>query len=233
MTIGIYKLVFNGTDKVYVGKSLNIEYRYKGHLRSFKRNEASNKMLEAYAQYGEPSLHILESCAEEDLDLLENKYIKELDAVVSGFNSRDESTGKVRNNCGELNHMAKYSNTQILECFNLLVDAPDMLFSEITEITGVPQGSVTILARGMAHKWIKEYNPTKYAKLISLIGTRKSTCKTAKAQGIVLPKVVDPEGIEYSIDSIRGFCREFGLDQAALGRVLHGKAKTHKGWKLA
>jgi len=232
MTIGIYKLNFSGTNKVYIGKSLNIEYRYKGHLRSFRRGEASKKMREAHETYGDPTLEILEICKEEDIDDLENKYIAQYNSVLNGFNSRNESTGVIISNCGELNHKSKFSNTSIIECFDLLVDAPDMLFHEIEEITGVARGSVTMLARGVNHKWLKEYNPTKYAKLLELVGTRRSTCKTVKVQGITIPNIISPDGVEYKIDSIRQFCREHGLDQSALGRVLHGKAKTHKGWHL-
>ena len=234
MTIGVYKLSFANTDKVYIGKSINIEQRFKGHLRSFKREEASNKMSAAFSTYGAPTLSILYSTDDEDtIDDMENKYIKEYNAVCNGFNTIGESVSKIVRNRGELNHKSKYSNITILECFNLLVDEPDMLFDEIEQITGVPRGSITMLARGVNHKWIEDYYPEKYARLMELIGTRKLTCKTCKVQGIKLPDIKSPEGIIYSIDSIRAFARLHGLDQSALGRVLHNKAKTHKGWKLA
>lgn len=234
MTIGIYKLNFKGTHKVYIGKSLNIEKRFKGHIRSFKIGEASKKMFEAYSIYGEPTICILKALETEvGIDEEENHYISQYNAVIDGFNSRKESVGKVPSSCGELNHKSKYSNIKILECFNLLVDAPDMLFSDISNITTVPIGTITMLSRGVNHKWISEYYPEKYAKLLSLIGTRKTTCKTCKAQGIVLPPILSPEGEIHIIESIREFARTYNLDQSALGRVLHGKAKTHKGWKLA
>lgn len=54
MTIGIYRLCFNGTDQCYVGQSVNIEKRYKQHLSSFINNKANPKMMEAYIQYGNP-----------------------------------------------------------------------------------------------------------------------------------------------------------------------------------
>jgi group I intron endonuclease len=43
--------------------------------------------------------------------------------------------------------------------------------------------------------------------------------------------VTDPNGVEYSVQGIRPFCREHGLDRRCLQRVLQGKAKQHKGWR--
>lgn len=37
MTTGIYCLRFKGTDKVYVGQSNNIIYRFNQHIRSLKK----------------------------------------------------------------------------------------------------------------------------------------------------------------------------------------------------
>ena len=232
MTCGIYKLVFNGTDKIYVGKSVNIEYRYKGHLRSFKRGESSKKMKEAYETYGAPNLEILEECQESELDLREIFYIASLNTVSMGFNSRDTATNSNTSSIGELNHKSKYSNAKIIECFDLLIDYPDMLFQEIAEITGIPRGSVSMIAHGGNHKWLKLVYPERYGILIDKVGDRKTSCKSALKQGIEYPIILCPSGIEYKVNNAREFARTHGLDQSALGRVLNGKAKTHKGWKL-
>ena len=135
MTCGIYKLVFNGTDSIYVGKSVNIEYRYTAHLRSFKRGESSKKMKDAYETFGAPKVQVLEECDESELDIKELFYISSLNTVKMGFNSRDTATNSNTTSIGELNHKSKYSNAKIIECFNLLIDYPDMMFQEISEIT--------------------------------------------------------------------------------------------------
>lgn len=232
MTCGIYKLIFKNTDKVYVGKSVNIEYRYKGHIRSFKRGESSKKMKDAYELYGEPSLEILEECTELMLDSRENFYISELKATTHGFNSRDTSTGSNITSIGELNHKSKYSNAKIIECFDMLIDYPDMLFQEISDITGVPKGSINMIAHGGNHKWLSIYSPDRYKLLLNMVGNRKASCKSALNQGINYPTILCPKGIEYQVSNAREFARTHELDQSALGRVLNGKAKTHKGWKL-
>lgn len=232
MTCGIYKLVFKNTDKVYVGKSVNIESRFKGHLRSFKRGSSSKKMKDAYALYGYPVLEILEECDESILDYREKFYISSLNATTEGFNSRDTATSRNTSSIGDLNPKSKYSNAKIIECFNLLIDYPDMLFQEISDITGVPKGSINMIAHGGNHKWLSTYSPIRYKLLLSMVGNRKASCKSALNQGIDYPIILSPNNIEYNVNNAREFSRLHGLDQSALGRVLNGKAKTHKGWKL-
>lgn len=232
MTCGIYKLNFKGTDKAYIGKSVNIEYRFTGHLRSFKRGEASKKMRNAYEQYGPPTLSILLECKEDDLSFNENKLIKEYNTIDEGFNTHDPSLGTIVYSRGDLNPRAKYSNAKIIECFDMLVDYPDMLFQEISEITGVTKGTISMIAHSGNHKWLSEYNPGKYATLLAAIGNRKASCKSAKNQGIEYPTLISPDNIPYTVSNVREFARKHGLDQSALGRVLNKKAKTHKGWHL-
>ena len=232
MTCGIYKLNFNGTDKVYIGKSVNIEYRFTGHLRSFKRGEASKKMRNAYEQYGTPTLSILLECKECDLNINEINLVKQYNAIDDGFNTHDPSLGIIFYGRGDLNPRAKYSNAKIIECFDMLVDYPDMLFQEIADITGVPRGSISMIAHSGGHKWLAEYNPSKYAVLLASIGNRKTSCKSAKNQGIEYPVLISPDSKCYNVTNVREFAREHGLDQSALGRVLNKKAKTHKGWHL-
>lgn len=46
------------------------------------------------------------------------------------------------------------------------------------------------------------------------------------------PKIKDPEGNIYTVDSVRGFAREHELNNTCLCAVLNGKQKQHKGWSL-
>lgn len=49
----------------------------------------------------------------------------------------------------------------------------------------------------------------------------------------IYPLILSPEGITHSITHLSNFAKEHSLDPSALSRVLSGKAKSHKGWKLA
>ena len=231
MTIGIYKLNFSGTDKVYIGQSNNIEYRYSGHLRSFRDKEASIKMQEAYILYGIPTYEILIECVEEELD--ENEAIAIFNSVVNGFNSVSFSIRYESEQYGSNNGRAVYSNEAIINVFNILVDNPDILYKDIVKLTGVSYGTINMIAHGGNHKWLAKEYPDKYSILLSRIGKRKNNCKSAKAQNIEYPEILSPEKAVYTISNAREFAREHSLDQSALLRVLKGKAKTHKGWTLA
>ena len=72
MSKGIYLLRFKGTDKVYIGQSLNIEYRYRDHLNPANR---SQKLSEAFILYGNPTLEILCEATDDELDDLEERMV--------------------------------------------------------------------------------------------------------------------------------------------------------------
>ena len=232
MTIGIYKLNFIGTDKVYIGQSNNMEYRYKGHLRSFIDKSASIKMQEAYSLYSNPTYSILIECVEEDLDINENEAIDIFDSVTNGFNSLSSSCKFISNQYGSNNARAIHSNETIIKVFNILIDNPDMLYKDIETLTGVSYGTINMIAHGGNHKWLAKEYPDKYSALLDRVGKRKNTCRSAKAQKISYPEIISPEKIIYTISNAREFAREHNLDQSALLRLLKGIAKTHKGWKL-
>ena len=56
MTCGIYKLVFNGTAKIYIGQSLNIESRYRDHVYFLNKNENKFQTLDNQGNKKEKSL---------------------------------------------------------------------------------------------------------------------------------------------------------------------------------
>lgn len=44
-------------------------------------------------------------------------------------------------------------------------------------------------------------------------------------------RVMSPLGIVIEMTNLNMFCRDNGLDQAAMHRVISGKQGTHKGWR--
>jgi len=45
--------------------------------------------------------------------------------------------------------------------------------------------------------------------------------------------LISPEGTAITVFNLRKFCREAGLDQGAMQKVVSGKARHHKGWRKA
>lgn len=227
MTCGIYALRFSNTDKLYIGQSLNIEERYAAHLRLLKCGNSSKKLLEAHRVYGEPILDILTICSKEELNTFENETIEIFNSVFEGFNSNEKA-----DTCpilrGEEHGRSKYTNEQVVNTFNLLVNRFDLSYIDISNIVGIPPNRVSAICNGFSHCWLEKQFPDTY----KLMKNRPSRC-SAKDRGIVYPPILSPEGVSYNVENTTTFAKEFGLIQSNLSAVLRGKRKTHKGWRLA
>jgi len=64
--------------------------------------------------------------------------------------------------------------------------------------------------------------------------SRKKASLTSKGKiNIKIFKAIDPEGKEFlTKEGLKKFCEDRGLSASNLHRVLGGKCKQHKGWKL-
>lgn len=68
--VGIYKIINLANGKVYIGKSLRLEYRYKKHLWNLNKNNHINKHLQAaYNKYSNINFwfEIIEECSKSDI----------------------------------------------------------------------------------------------------------------------------------------------------------------------
>lgn len=236
MTSGIYKLSFG--PKVYIGRSLNIEQRYRGHLSDIKAGKSSKKLINALAEYGEPKLEIL--CEEPDLTkqkTLEIEYIRNYNSYMDGLNS---TIGGEDVMYGELNNACKYTNEQLKEVLTYLANKPHLLIEEISEITGVSRKTVAEVSAGAKHLWLKQDYPELHEKMLGNKHIRKEHSLSNLTDKFrfkplleTLPVLISPEGLEYSISgSISEFARTHGLQLGNLSSVINGRRKSHKGWKL-
>lgn len=236
MTIGIYLLRFTGTDKVYVGQSVNIEKRFKQHLNSLKTEASNSKLLEAYKNFGSPNIEILCDCTIEELNTVEKEAIEIFNAVEHGFNIYEDANS-APNKKGADSGNSKYSKEQIIDTFNYLVDCPEKTFEEIQELTSVSSSVIGKISCLSLHTWLQEYFPDKYLRLRTLVHNRRkpgivSDKLSAKTRGIVYPRIKDPKGLIHYIDNATKFAKEYGLAANHLIEVLNGIRKSHKGWKL-
>lgn len=231
MTCGIYKLAFKNTNKVYIGQSRNIELRYKKHLYKLANGTHTPKLNLAYTEYGTPTFEILAECHIEELNQFENETIDIYNAVSEGFNTA--SIAGVIGPCpGELNSNSKYTNKQILEVFNYIVDSPNITLKEISEISEVSYNVVAQISKGTSHKWLQSSYPVRYNIMITQRKNRHSIANSASSHNIVYPKIISPKGVVYTVLINKAFAIEHGVDPANLHKLLTYKAKSHKGWKL-
>lgn len=226
MTCGVYKLEFKGTDKVYIGKSINIEQRFVLHRSKFNRGIHTVKLQNAFNTFGMPVLHILVECTRELLGEAENTAITNNNAMTCGLNSMlqvgasflpDKDTGKYG-----------YVNPQLVEVLKLLAYSTDKTREEISILTGVSVGVVgTVSACRSTEALYLEY-PLEYA----IVKKRHKGGKTIKEKGVIYPRILSPQGTYYTVDSASIFAKEHSLNIGHLVQVLRGKEKQHKGWKL-
>ena len=236
MTCGIYKLNFLGTDKVYIGQSINIEKRYKQHLLNIKNKTANSKLLEAHTKYGTPELEVLSECDISDLDSYENECIEIWNSVANGYNLY-QFANQSPTYTGYGYGNSKYLKEAIIFAFNLLVST-DLTFSDIEKETSIPLATVANIALLISHYWLKEEYPDKYEILVLKKNNRNnygavSDKLSAKAKGIIYPPIRSPEGEVYSIDNAYKFAKLNNLAPNHFQEVLNGHRKSHKGWKLA
>ena len=223
---------------VYIGRSLNIEQRYRGHLSDLRSGKSSKKLIEAYNKYGPPKLDII--CEETDLEkqkLLEVEYIRDYNSYIEGLNS---TLGGEDILCGELNNACKYTNAQLGTVLQYLANNPSMTLEEVSSITGVNKNTIAGVSAGTMHLWLKQEYSDLHSKMLGNKHIRREHSLANLTDEFrfkpllnVLPTLVSPDGIEYNIvGSISEFARNNNLHLGNLSSVINGRRKSHKGWKL-
>lgn len=88
--VGIYIIKNEHNNKVYIGQSVDVEYRICNHFSCLKHNRHDNEhMQRAYNKHPDSfSWELLEQCKVEELDEKEVNYIKLFDSTNSekGYN---------------------------------------------------------------------------------------------------------------------------------------------------
>jgi len=231
MLCGIYILKFTGTNKVYVGQSVDINRRFAVHLRKLKNGSANYKLQAAYETLGTPVLEVLCECDRSELNATEEEAFEIYDSINNGYNIATKPDIHLE---GPENGGAKYTKNEIEEVFELLLDVNNR-YIDIHYITGVSVATIRHISNGESHSWLKNAYPDKYATLEDLKGLkRQSAGNSAQSRGIVYPPIISPEGKEYIVTHIANFAKEHGLDPSSLSKVLKRRPSyaSHKGWHL-
>ena len=87
MSCGIYKFQNDITNEVYIGQSVNIEERYKHHVREYLNG--TTKFYKGIQQYGIENFRfeIVELCHKDQLNEREIYWIDFYDSFNNGYNS--------------------------------------------------------------------------------------------------------------------------------------------------
>lgn len=232
---GIYKLLFTGTDKVYIGQSINIGKRYKQHLSLLRANSASNKLQYAYDTFGVPHLEVLLECSALELDCEETEAINIFNSVDCGFNTLYSAVDMPKANNSGTNHgLSKYTKDQLIQVLHNIAST-DLDYSAISKLTGVNYNTIASISAGNTHVWLKEYDLAAYSNMSDKKFTRNfgkdSNCLFK--QGKPLPVVLSPEGVEFVVQNATKFARDNNIPKSTFRNILIGRAVNSKcGWRL-
>lgn len=144
---GIYMFRNKINNKCYIGQSINIKKRLKGHLRCFVKCIADTTIHKAFLKYNIENFEIiilekLEFCDEIKikLDELEKYYIQKYDSYKNGYNSTlggDAGVLGLKMNEEQLNKMRRngiiYSKNKCREIF--VEDIKNNILYRFTSIT--------------------------------------------------------------------------------------------------
>lgn len=222
MTIGIYKLVWEDSDKVYIGQSVNIERRYTCHKSELNRGVHSTYVQNMYNKYGIPSIEIVEECKIEELDKKESHWIAVTKNVNTGYGGKDGLRGEHNVKCFA-------SRDQIIQVANLLIN-PDKTCEEINNETGVAIGTIEGIRYRKRHQWLSEEFPELWDKLGNLKTERLR--EGQKRRYKIHCVLLDPLGTEHEVYSFADLARTHKLSATNFSKLARGVFKQYMGWTL-
>jgi len=148
MASGIYRLTFS-SGKYYVGKSLDLETRWKQHFNKFATGKAARPMQLEYDRYGLPQTEVIFYCHRDHIDILEELLIDQLkgpDMLNTTYPqvTRTDETAILINKSHDLLHLSTFEHLELLH----------RVESKITEIREQKQESDTALEAMRAEGYI-------------------------------------------------------------------------------
>lgn len=225
MSSGIYCLLF-GNTKYYIGKSTDVNRRYKEHIKALNNNTSFKNLLLAFNTYGYPEFLILETCLVEELSDKEHAWIN----YLNGYNILNVYKDGKDNAVGELNPNSKYSEELISEVFLYIANNLNISLAKVSEKYSIPINTLKGITSGRIHVWLKEKFPEEYLVIKNSVNYRKSLNAPNARRGSFLSS---PEGVVVEVTtSISAFAKEHGLQTSNLSNVINKKALSHKGWTL-
>jgi len=92
MTSGIYTLTFSSGNN-YIGKSVNIENRWKQHNDKLMKGTAASNMQAEFNKYGTPEGKVIFQCHADHIDLVEACFINRLKPTLNATYPTDPFLG--------------------------------------------------------------------------------------------------------------------------------------------
>ena len=148
MASGIYRLTFS-SGKYYVGKSLDLETRWRQHFNKFATGKAARPMQLEYDRCGLPQTEVIFYCHRDHIDILEELLIDQLKGpnmlnTTYPQVTRTDETAILINKSHDLLHLSTFEHLELLH----------RVESKITEIREQKQESDAALEAMRAEGYI-------------------------------------------------------------------------------
>ena len=136
MTSGVYELKFANGDR-YIGKSIDIENRWKQHMDKFRKGTAARAMQNAFNTWGPPEGDILCRCHSDHIDILEACYIARHRPELNSDRPSDPFQGvdeAVLNNLLQNTNIFQGSTWDHITVISNLIEERNELAEEVAEL---------------------------------------------------------------------------------------------------
>lgn len=219
---GIYKVTCKINNKIYVGQSVNIEIRLKGHTKNHLNEnlvDYNTKFYRALRKHGIENFtfEIIEEVKTKSLmNDRETYWISRYDSFKNGYNST--SGGNNVTDSGELHPNAKNSNNEILKLKN------DLLNTTISQRDlgvkyGITQSTVSLINLGKLWNTLGNYTYPIRKKEARLNGQNHS--RTVLNDKIVMNmrKRYENEMAKNIYEDYKDLCSYATFERALMGRT--------------
>lgn len=212
---GIYSLYFEcDNGQYYVGKSGNMQARYRDHCRKLRYGTHINKVMQAsYLKYGNPTMVALQ----EELDLakqseLEINWIKKLDTFHNGMNG---TVGGDDLGYGADAPAALYTKDVYVKILDELANTSKSLRNISNELN-VSYTVLQKISNGSEHTWLQ----VEYPELWKIV---KNKCKTRKGLVYDKDKYIQVMLLGMDISNTQPIIKsKTGLNISVIRNILYG-----------
>ncbi len=218
----IYKVTNKINGKIYIGKTVkSLSRRRTEHHTGIENTDNVFKGFKgALQKYGKEQFvwEILEECPIEELNSREVHYIEDHKSYMKGvgYNLTKGGDGAPY---GDLNPSKRPDVKEKLRLANTGYKHTEDTLKIMSE------KSLEFYKNGMPVEQRVKISES----LLKLNRHVPAGKDSPMAKGCTL---VDPDGIVHEVMGIRLFAQENGLDNSAVSKLINGKLKTHKGWRL-
>lgn len=129
MTSGIYKLTFP-SGRTYIGKSIDIDNRWRQHFDKFKKGTAAKEMQSEYNTYGKPVPEVIYECHPHHIDIMEAFFISRLNPELNTSRPEDPFGDLVNEDVDNVTKWLSNSTIKITQYLNEVQDREETLTEE-------------------------------------------------------------------------------------------------------